>query len=89
VVVAPIGFLSDHMEVIYDLDFEAATLAKERGIEFVRARTAGTHPRFVAGLIELVHDAIAKGVTACAADCCQPSVFNKPAQPPKGVVPLG
>ena len=46
-IVAPIGFLSDHMEVIYDLDFEAATLARERGIEFVRAGTAGTHPRFV------------------------------------------
>ena len=51
-VVVPIGFLSDHMEVIYDLDLEAAHLAKERGIEFVRAGTAGTHPRFVAGLID-------------------------------------
>ena len=92
-VVAPIGFLSDHMEVIYDLDLEAAALAKERGIEFVRAGTAGTHPRFVAGLIELVRDAMANGavtcVAACAADCCQPSVLHKPAQPPKGVVPLG
>ena len=57
----PIGFLSDHMEVIYDLDLEAAALAKERGIEFVRAGTAGTHPRFVAGLVELVRDAMANG----------------------------
>jgi protoporphyrin/coproporphyrin ferrochelatase len=88
-VVAPIGFLSDHMEVIYDLDLEAAALAKERGIEFVRAGTAGTHPRFVAGLVELVRDAMANGVAACAVDCCPPSVLHKPAQPPQRVVPLG
>jgi ferrochelatase len=72
-VVAPIGFLSDHMEVIYDLDFEAAALAGERGIEFARAGTAGTHPRFVAGLVELVRDAMARGISQCAADCCQRS----------------
>jgi protoporphyrin/coproporphyrin ferrochelatase len=70
-VVAPIGFLSDHMEVIYDLDLEAAQLAQERGIEFVRAGTAGTHPRFVAGLVELVRDAMRNGVIQCAPDCCQ------------------
>jgi ferrochelatase len=70
-VVAPIGFLSDHMEVIYDLDFEAAALAKERGMEFVRAATVGTHPKFVAGLVELVKRAMANGVVQCAADCCQ------------------
>jgi ferrochelatase len=68
--VVPIGFLSDHMEVIYDLDLEAAALAKERGIEFVRAGTAGTHPRFVAGLAELVRDAMTNRVVACASDCC-------------------
>jgi ferrochelatase len=70
-VVAPIGFLSDHMEVIYDLDLEAAHLAQERGIEFVRAGTAGTHPRFVAGLVELVRDAMRNGVIHCPPDCCQ------------------
>jgi protoporphyrin/coproporphyrin ferrochelatase len=70
-VVVPIGFLSDHMEVIYDLDLEAAALARERGIEFVRAGTAGTHPRFVAGLIDIVRDAMANGVAQCAPDCCQ------------------
>jgi len=70
-VVVPIGFLSDHMEVIYDLDLEAAALAKERGIEFVRAGTAGTHPRFVAGLIDLVQDAMANGVVQCAPNCCR------------------
>jgi len=70
-VVAPIGFLSDHMEVIYDLDLEAAALAKERGIEFARAGTAGTHPLFVAGLVEIVSGAIANGVVPCAPDCCR------------------
>ena len=70
-VVAPIGFLSDHMEVIYDLDFEAAALAKERGVEFVRAGTVGTHPKFVAGLVQLVRAAMAMGVVQCEADCCQ------------------
>lgn len=69
-VVVPIGFLSDHMEVIYDLDVEAAALARELGIEFVRAGTAGTHPRFVSGLVELVNEAMKQGVTQCAADCC-------------------
>jgi ferrochelatase len=70
-IVAPIGFLSDHMEVIYDLDFEAAELARDRGIEFVRAGTVGSHPRFVAGLIELVRDAMSSGISQCHADCCQ------------------
>jgi ferrochelatase len=70
-VVAPIGFLSDHMEVIYDLDLEGAALAKERGIEFVRVGTAGTHPLFVAGLVEIVNAAVSNGVIPCAPDCCR------------------
>ncbi len=70
-IVAPIGFLSDHMEVIYDLDVEAVALAAQLGIEFVRAGTAGTHPRFVAGLVEMVNDALAHGIGQCASDCCQ------------------
>ena len=47
VVVAPIGFLSDHMEVVYDLDLEAKARALELGLNMVRAATVGTHPRFV------------------------------------------
>ncbi|MFT4010014.1 MAG: ferrochelatase [Nocardioidaceae bacterium] len=54
VVAVPIGFVSDHMEVIYDLDVEAATAAKEAGIEFVRAATAGIDPRFVAVVRDLL-----------------------------------
>ncbi len=77
-IVVPLGFLSDHMEVIYDLDLEAAAVAKERGIEFVRAGTAGTHPRFVAGLVELVREAMDKGINSCAADCCARATSPSP-----------
>jgi ferrochelatase len=73
-IVVPLGFLSDHMEVIYDLDLEAAALAKERGIEFARARTVGSHPQFVAGLVKLVRDALLHGINQCASDCCQRGV---------------
>ena len=71
-VVEPVGFLSDHMEVLYDLDTEAADLAAARGIEFLRAGTAGTHPRFVAGIREMVAAAMEGGVAPCAPDCCKP-----------------
>ena len=50
VVVVPIGFVSDHMEVIYDLDTEAAATAEKAGIGFARAATAGVDPRFVAAV---------------------------------------
>ena len=53
VVVSPIGFISDHMEVIYDLDTEAAETAKELGLRFVRAASAGLDRDFVAGLVDL------------------------------------
>jgi ferrochelatase len=71
----PVGFLSDHMEVLFDLDTEAAGLARERGIEFARAATPGTHPRFIAGIRELVQTAIAEGgVRRCPPDCCKAPV---------------
>lgn len=54
VVVVPIGFVSDHMEVIYDLDTEAAATAAELGLAFERAATAGVDPRFVAMIRELL-----------------------------------
>jgi ferrochelatase len=54
VVVAPIGFLSDHMEVVYDLDVLARAQAEELGLGMVRAATVGTDPRFVAMIRELV-----------------------------------
>jgi protoporphyrin/coproporphyrin ferrochelatase len=54
VVVVPIGFTSDHMEVIYDLDTEARAAAEDAGIAFARAATAGLDPRFVAMVRDLV-----------------------------------
>jgi ferrochelatase len=54
VVVAPIGFVSDHMEIIYDLDTEAMALCHELGLNLIRAATAGTHPLF----IEMIHELI-------------------------------
>jgi protoporphyrin/coproporphyrin ferrochelatase len=54
VVVAPIGFLSDHVEVLYDLDIEAAAVARERGIRFERAPTVGDHPDFIAMMASVV-----------------------------------
>lgn len=54
VVLAPIGFISDHMEVVYDLDTEARATAERLGITLVRAATVGTDPEFVAGLVDLI-----------------------------------
>jgi protoporphyrin/coproporphyrin ferrochelatase len=54
VVVVPIGFVSDHMEVIYDLDTEASATAEKVGVEFARASTAGLDPRFVAMVRDLL-----------------------------------
>ncbi|MBX6357474.1 MAG: ferrochelatase, partial [Micromonosporaceae bacterium] len=54
VVVSPIGFSSDHLEVVWDLDIEAATTAAKVGLKFARAATPGTDPRFVAMVRELV-----------------------------------
>lgn len=56
VVVAPVGFLSDHMEVLYDLDDEARRTAERLGMTMARAATVGTHPRFVAMLRELIEE---------------------------------
>jgi len=53
VVVAPIGFVSDHMEVRFDLDTEAAQTAAEVGLEMVRVPTVGTDPEFISGLVDL------------------------------------
>lgn len=86
VVAVPIGFISDHMEVIYDLDTEAAATAERLGLAFSRAATAGTHPAFVAAVRDLVVERAAAergenpvrqawgelgaGWDVCAAGCC-------------------
>jgi ferrochelatase len=81
VVIVPIGFVSDHMEVVYDLDTEARTLCDELGLKMFRVATAGDDPRFVRMIRELVlerrgaTDRVALGTLGpapdvCAADCC-------------------
>jgi ferrochelatase len=84
VVLVPIGFVSDHLEVRWDLDTEAAARARELGLRLTRAATVGTHPRFVAMIRDLVLErteggprlALGRGGPApdlCAAGCCPPS----------------
>jgi ferrochelatase len=84
VVVVPIGFVSDHMEVVYDLDMVAAERARRVGLPTARAATVGTDPQFVAMVRELVEERLdtsrprralgSLGVRpdACPADCCPP-----------------
>ena len=56
VVIMPIGFISDHMEVMFDLDEEARQICDELGIEMQRANTVGTHPRFITMIRELIQE---------------------------------
>lgn len=72
VVVAPIGFVSDHMEVVYDLDVEARKVADEIGMHLVRAKTAGTHPAFVRMIRDLMVERIENRVppAICSPGCC-------------------
>ena len=60
VVVIPVGFVSDHMEVRHDLDLEAAHTAGSLGLAFARAATPGTHPRFASMITELVRERLAQ-----------------------------
>ncbi len=84
VVVAPIGFVSDHIEVLYDLDVEARDRAQELGLELVRASSASTHPAFVGMIRSLIEERLAPGTDrpavgryaagpdVCPTDCCLP-----------------
>ena len=67
VLAAPLGFVSDHLEVLYDLDVEAAALAGELGMKFIRAATVGTHPAFVRMIRQLMLEP-SRG--ACPEGCC-------------------
>ena len=73
VTVLPIGFLSDHVEVIWDLDHEAAELAQTLGMRFHRGATVGTHPELVAMVVELVQRAQSAppgSSMGCVPSCC-------------------
>ena len=88
VVVASFGFISDHMEVVFDLDTEAAQTARDLGMPYARAATVGTHPAFVDSLVDILFEraAAARGEdvrpdsttgvgpfhTVCPDSCCRP-----------------
>ena len=90
VVVAPVGFISDHMEVLYDLDTEARQLSEELGVRLIRAATVGTHPEFVRMIRELIverHDpaaprralgTFAPSHDVCPIDCCLSGASRPP-----------
>ncbi|MGW4499442.1 ferrochelatase [Micromonospora sp. NPDC004336] len=95
VVVSPIGFISDHLEVVWDLDTEARQTAGQLGLDFARAGTPGTDPRFVAMVRELVRERIEPdGVhlrrrlgelpmwDTCPTVCCVPA--RRPTAAPAG-----
>ena len=100
VVVAPFGFISDHMEVVFDLDTEAAQTAHDLGIPYARAATVGTHPAFVDSLVDIlieraaaargedVHPGSTTGVgpfhTVCPPSCCRPGTRHPGTRPADG-----
>jgi len=79
VILCPIGFISDHMEVLYDLDTEARALCDELGIEMVRAGTAGVHPK----LVSMIRDMFVNGVTSPILAHCEPGCCPAPQRPPR------
>ncbi len=68
VVIVPLGFVSDHMEVLWDLDEEATAAAREAGLAVARVPTPGVHPDFVAGLVDLIEERHTSGTADGAAD---------------------
>jgi protoporphyrin/coproporphyrin ferrochelatase len=85
VVVAPIGFISDHLEVKYDLDYEARRKAEEIGLRLVRAATVGTHPAFVRMIRELVEERLGETAERPALGAFGPAPDNCP----EGCCPVG
>lgn len=88
VIVSPIGFISDHMEVLYDLDTEAAKRAAELELNLIRSGTAGTHPRFIRMIRELIEERM-NGVPdaePCLENCC-PAPIRRPAPPADPAAP--
>lgn len=80
-IVIPIGFVSDHVEVIWDLDNEAKGVAEELGVQFIRIATPGVSTEFVSGVVELIQERIGSAkpqalsplgpwLDSCAVGCC-------------------
>jgi len=78
-VLVPSGFVSDHMEVRYDLDVVAARIGERLGIQLARAATPGAHPRFVAMVSELVAERFASHPQRPALGCLRPNPDQCPA----------
>lgn len=89
VIIVPIGFVSDHVEVIWDLDNEAKEIAEENHLFFARVATPGIDPKFVMGIAELVEERIKDGprkalselgpwADFCAIGCCPNSRAELP-----------
>jgi ferrochelatase len=84
VAISPIGFVSDHLEVLFDLDVEAREVAERFGLKMARAGTAGTHPAFVSAIREAIAERLSDAEPrravgrfgpshdTCAPDCCLP-----------------
>jgi ferrochelatase len=83
VIVVPIGFISDHIEVLFDLDFEVQNRARQLGMNMIRVSTVGIDPVFVAMIRELIEERLQEnperrflgeqgaGHDVCAVNCCQ------------------
>lgn len=85
VAVVPVGFMSDHMEVLWDLDTEASEAAEEAGLAFTRTPTPGVSPAFVTGIVDLIEErlqgrpnedrphvtALPGGFDVCRPGCCE------------------
>lgn len=84
--VVPIGFVSDHIEIIYDLDIEIQAIARERGVNMVRAPTVGVHLKFVQMIRELIEERLGKrepraiGQYSASHDFCQAGCCPAPAR---------
>ena len=95
VVVVPLGFVSDHVEVVYDLDIQARGVCQQLGLNMIRAATVGTHPRFVRMIRELIDERLADHPVrlslgdlgpshdVCPPDCCR----YEPARPTRSGPP--
>ena len=88
-VIAPVGFLSDHMEVMFDLDHEARDAAAAAGIAMHRAATVGLHPRFVGMIRKLILERLGQAEPeavghygpnhdVCPLNCCPPPAMRRP-----------
>ncbi len=93
VILQPLGFISDHMEVLYDLDEEAIGKCNELGIQGVRAKSVGIHPAFVSMIVDLIEERLSPGTPRpclgeygpshdlCPANCCLYPQTGRPTRP--------